>query len=620
VRAKGGFVYKFNGFRSQDKETIKEFVSTTFGLEVEDGQFSYKGWNWGQTAVEGNNVLFSVEGKQAIEMPLTDIAQATSQKNEAVLEMVADDTAFPEDELLVEVRFHIPAAAGEEAEVDGTPAERFIDLIKQSGDLEVAGASLMTLDDMPLQVPRGRYNMEMCDKFMKLHGKSNDYKVLYTNVASLYLLPKHDGSNMVLCVCLEHPLRQGATSYPHIVLQLPRDAPMEAEVALSEAECTQRFGDKLDKFESGDTPSVVAKVISAFTKRKVQGIKAGGFNATSSEDRSKSMRCSLKAAEGHLFPLDKAFFFISNKPCLIEFDRIASIEFSRVDQTQQAARTFDITVHVKDSSGDLQFSNLQRSDYKELFRFLTSKKIRIKNIAAASSYDDGAGGRDDDDDDDPYMATVRREREEAKSAMMGLDDDDDDDDDEDDEDFQGGSGSDVDEEFDEGSESDEDRMAPADKQAAKKRKKDDEGSDDDDGSDSEEKPLKKPPKAAKSEKKEGKAEGKKKKPKKKKDKDAPKRGQSAYMLWMNGAGRTMAKEAGETGIGNIGKWCGAKWKEMEAEEKAQWEEKAQADKARYEGEMAAYKAKARAEAVAAAADDSDSDNSDDEAAPDADSD
>ena len=80
--------------------------------------------------------------------------------------------------------------------------------------------------------------MEMCDKFMKLHGKSNDYKVLYTNVASLYLLPKHDGSNMVLCVCLEHPLRQGATSYPHIVLQLPRDAPMEAEVALSEAECT----------------------------------------------------------------------------------------------------------------------------------------------------------------------------------------------------------------------------------------------------------------------------------------------------------------------------------------------------------------------------------------------
>lgn len=193
VRAKGGFVYKFNGFRSQvrvrsrrlvtarppshpilvlrsarshpilvlrsftqDKETIKEFVSTTFGLEVEDGQFSYKGWNWGQTAVEGNNVLFSVEGKQAIEMPLTDIAQATSQKNEAVLEMVADDTAFPEDELLVEVRFHIPAAPGEEAEVDGTPAERFIDLIKQSGDLEVAGASLMTLDDMPLQVRRGR--------------------------------------------------------------------------------------------------------------------------------------------------------------------------------------------------------------------------------------------------------------------------------------------------------------------------------------------------------------------------------------------------------------------------------------------------------------------------------
>lgn len=31
-----------------------------------------------------------------------------------------------------------------------------------------------------------------------------------------------------------------------------------------------------------------------------------------------------------------------------------------------------------------QFVNLARGDYKELFRFLTSKKIRIKNIAAVT--------------------------------------------------------------------------------------------------------------------------------------------------------------------------------------------------------------------------------------------
>ena len=95
---------------------------------------------------------------------------------------------------------------------------------------------------------------------------------------------------------------------------------------------------------------------------QVQGIKSGGFNADSKDDRTKSIRCSLRAAEGFLYPLDKAFYFLSNKPVLIELDRVASVEFNRVDKAAStaAARTFDITVHMKDMSSNLQFVNLNR--------------------------------------------------------------------------------------------------------------------------------------------------------------------------------------------------------------------------------------------------------------------
>ena len=305
---------------------------------------------------------------------------------------------------------------------------------------------------------------------------------------------------------------------------------------LSESECSARFGEKLDKFESGDLPSVTAKVLSAFTKRKVSGIKSGGFNAEVKDDRAKSIRCSLKAAEGFLYPLDKAFFFLSNKPVLVELDRVASVEFNRVDAsgTANAARTFDITVHMKDMSSDLQFVNLQRSEYKELFRFLTAKKLRIKNIAS-SSYADGGRG-DDDDDDDPYMARMQKERE-AALAAEAEDDDDDDDDESDDEDFVAGDDSDVDEEYDEGDEEDDERMEKREKgkkdkggsssAPPKKRSRDDDasGSDDDDDDDSsgseeeEKKPAKKGKKAMGIMGKKG-ASPKKKKAKK--DADAPK--------------------------------------------------------------------------------------------------
>ncbi len=114
-------------------------------------------------------------------------------------------------------------------------------------------------------MPRGRYELELFDKFVKMHGKTYDYKVAYTNVAGLYLLPKPDGYHMALCISLQQALRQGSTTYWHIVLQLPRDTPLEVEVnGLSEDEVSARFGDKLEKFESGEMPGVIAKVLSSF--------------------------------------------------------------------------------------------------------------------------------------------------------------------------------------------------------------------------------------------------------------------------------------------------------------------------------------------------------------------
>ena len=80
------------------------------------------------------------------------------------------------------------------------------------------------------------------------------------------------------------------------------------------------------------SPHLFAQVFSAFTKKKVQQIKASGFNGSSFDDKSKSIRCSMKAIEGFLYPLDKCFFFISNKPVLIHYDKISNIEFNRVNQ------------------------------------------------------------------------------------------------------------------------------------------------------------------------------------------------------------------------------------------------------------------------------------------------
>ena len=80
--------------------------------------------------------------------------------------------------------------------------------------------------------------------------------------------------------------------------------------------------------------------------------------------------------------------------------------------TSGAARTFDITVHLKEGNPDVQFVNLQRSDYKEFLRFLQAKKVRIKNFAGAgygetsATQRSTAGARVEDDD----KAAMREQR------------------------------------------------------------------------------------------------------------------------------------------------------------------------------------------------------------------
>jgi len=623
LRAKGGFLYKFNGFRAQDKDAVKEYCKTQFDIDLEDAHFSYKGWNWGECAIEGGVLTFKIEDKLAIELPLTDVTQATAQgvqnkaKTDAVIEMADDDTALPEDEVLVEMRLHIPTGEEEDVE-EGTRAEAFVAEIKDAGDLETAGTALSAFEDIPIQVPRGRWDIEMFDKYMKLHGKTYDYKVLFSNVSALYLLPKPDGYHMALCVTLEHPLRQGQTTYPHVVMQLPKDQPFEAEVNLADDELQARFGDKLEASEQGNMPEVLAKVISAFTKRKVVTLKKDGFNGGSKaeDDRSTSIRCSVKANEGHLYPLDKAFFFISNKPMLIDFDKVGSVEFNRVSNQQSSARTFDLSVHLRDST-TTQFVNLQRSVYKELYRFLTDKKIRIKNVRAGQeAFGDDDGGGDFDDEADPYMNTLKRERE-----MQEGDDDDDDDDEEDDEDFAPGGESDLDEEYDEGDIDDDGNDIGGQKKGKKGGggDSDDDDDDDDDGDEERppkkakkevEKPVKKEAKAPKEPKAaKGAAEGKAgKKKRAKKDKNAPKKALSSYMYFMNANRETIKQENPEATFGELGKLAGAKWKEMDAEARERYEAMAREDKERYKREDAAYKAAQRA--AAAGADDSDDDNDD----------
>lgn len=55
-------------------------------------------------------------------------------------------------------------------------------LVKKSGVAETKMESIALLNDVPLLVPRGRYEIDIGRRALKFHGKSYDYTILYTNI------------------------------------------------------------------------------------------------------------------------------------------------------------------------------------------------------------------------------------------------------------------------------------------------------------------------------------------------------------------------------------------------------------------------------------------------------
>ena len=150
----------------------------------------------------------NLDSKSAFQVPLNQIAStALPAKNEVSLEFAAStDPARKRHDALVEIRLYVPGTQSQsndddlldEDEVGLKPDKEPIsnatylhDAIRQRGDIETSiGEAIVTFKDVLCIVPRGRFEVEMHSLFFRLRGKSHDYKILFTSISKMILVPK----------------------------------------------------------------------------------------------------------------------------------------------------------------------------------------------------------------------------------------------------------------------------------------------------------------------------------------------------------------------------------------------------------------------------------------------
>jgi structure-specific recognition protein 1 len=355
---------------------------------------------------------------------------------------------------LVEMRFYIPgmttkkdaledADAGSDAEntAEQNAATLFYDTLMEKAEIgEVAGDTFATFLDVLHLTPRGRFDIDMYENSFRLRGKTYDYKLQYEAIKKFMILPKPDELHFMICIGLDPPLRQGQTRYPFLVMQFKKDEEVTIDLNMTDELLNGKYAGKLLPHYESPLHEVVTQVFRGLAGKKVN-MPAKDFV---SHHGQLGIKCSIKAAEGFLYCLEKAFMFVPKPATYISYEQTASITFSRVGGAISASRTFDITVHMKGGAGESQFSNINREEQKPLEEFFKVKGLRVKNEMEEDSSILAAALRDPDmaSSDDEVVA-ARGDRGSADEDEESVD-----------EDFQADSDSDVAEEYDSAHESD----------------------------------------------------------------------------------------------------------------------------------------------------------------------
>ncbi|XP_056626171.1 FACT complex subunit SSRP1a [Triplophysa dalaica] len=547
-----GHVYKYDGFKDTDFEKLSAFFKTNYKLELTEKDMCVKGWNWGTAKFAGPLLSFDVNDSPAFEVPLNSVSQCATGKNEVTLEFHQNDDA---EVSLMEVRFYVPPNTGD----DGSdPVEAFAQNILSKADvIQATGDAVCIFKELQCLTPRGRYDIRIYPSFLHLHGKTFDYKIPYTTVLRLFLLPHKDQRQMFFVISLDPPIKQGQTRYHFLILLFTKDEDISLTLNMSEDEVEKRYEGKLSKNMNGPLYEIVSRVMKALVNRKIT--VPGNFQGHSG---SQCITCAYKASSGLLYPLERGFIYVHKPPVHLRFEEISCVNFARGTTT---TRSFDFEIETKQKN-QYTFSNIEREEYGKLFDFVNAKKLNIKNRGVKEGMK-GAEGYSDSDEDthDAYLERMKQEgkiREEADGSDE--------------------SEGDSDESFNPGEEGDE-VAEEYDSNASESESEGEDGESEDEGK---KKKVEKKPKKVVKEKKERKP----RKEKKVKDPGAPKRPMSGYMLWLNGNRERIKSENPGISVTEISKKAGEMWKLLGKERKEEWAKKAEEAKRQYEKAMKEYKA------------------------------
>jgi structure-specific recognition protein 1 len=414
---RAGGTVRFQGLQDKDHDAIAAWCKDNLGVSLEKMDVSLSGRNWGSLELRGTDLVMQDDQKRLMmSLPLAEVSQSLQQgRNEVSLEFHKTAEVNAMTHTLSEVRFFIPGEAtvevvGQEEPVKG--AEAFHALVVDKTELSATGDIIAQFEGLRFVVPRSNLRVDLCEGFMRLHGKTHQHRIEYSHIQKMMCVaPSETSDTLSLVMFLNPPIRQGKSAYPVLVAELDREDRIDdddpVKINLTEDEIASRFpGTNLHPEMRGDLWEVLVSVIKAITGKKVVG--SGAFSAPGNV---KALECSFRSSAGHLYPLERSFLYLTKPPQMFAHKDIALVRFVR---GEAMAKTLDIEIELVGQKGKMEFKQISKDAKDALIQYLEAKDVQFEDVSedAKASKDKGAmdasmlEDEEDEEDDDDFAGSA----------------------------------------------------------------------------------------------------------------------------------------------------------------------------------------------------------------------
>lgn len=96
---------------------------------------------------------------------------------------------------------------------------------------------------------------------------------------------------------------------------------------------------------------------------------------------SKAVKCSVKAGEGYLFPLNSSIVFIHKPLLYIKHSEIKYIEFSRIGGGGAlSGKSFDVSLTKIKDEPKITFQSIDKDEYQNLIAHFKQSGVRMRTV------------------------------------------------------------------------------------------------------------------------------------------------------------------------------------------------------------------------------------------------